>query len=96
MTLVRKSLSAWLFSALLLCGQAAALAHQFEHELLEPHEHCQQCLTQSIFDGNAVAAGDTCTLIPAANAAPQAVAASRYYSHDRSTTHARSPPLIST
>ena len=33
---VRAPLSAWLLSALILFGQTAALAHQFEHDVLEP------------------------------------------------------------
>ena len=87
-----KRLSAWLLSALILFGQASALAHQFGEDILECQDDCVQCLTQSVFDGKAVAAGHTYTLI-LADAAPQAAVESGYPSHDRSTTHARSPPI---
>lgn len=88
----RKRLSAWLLSALILFGQVSALAHQFGEDILECHDDCVQCLTQSVFDGKAVTAGHTYSLIPT-DAAPQVAAESRYHSHDRSTTHARSPPI---
>ena len=88
-----RRLSAWLLSALILFGQTAALAHQFEHDVLEPHEDCVQCLTQSVSDGKAVAAVHTYTLIPA-DAAPQVAVASRYYSHHTLTSRARSPPIV--
>ena len=87
-----RRLSAWLLSALILFGQTAALAHQFGEDILECHDDCIQCLTQSVFDGKAVAASHTHTLI-LADAAPQVAVESRYHSHDRSTTHARSPPI---
>ena len=92
MPLVRKPLSAWLLSVLILFGQTAALAHQFEHDVLEPHEYCSQCLTQSIFDGKAVAAVQTYTLI-LADAAPQVAVEGRYHSHYTLTSRARSPPI---
>ena len=92
MPLVRKSLSAWLLSALILFGQASALAHQFGEDILECRDDCAQCLTQSVFDGKAVAAVHTNTTL-LADAAPQVAVASGYHSHDRSTTHARSPPI---
>ena len=94
MHLIRRPLSAWLLSALILFGQTAALAHQFGEDILECHDDCVQCLTQSVFDGKAVAAGHTCTPI-LADAAPQVAVESKYLSHDRSTTHARSPPIAS-
>ena len=92
MPLVLKPLSAWLLSALILFGQASALAHQFGEDILGCNDDCVQCLTQSVFDGKAVAAVHTDTTL-LADAAPQVAVASGYHSHDRSTTHARSPPI---
>ena len=88
-----RRLSAWLLSALILFGQASALAHQFGEDSLECHDDCVQCLTQSVFDGKAVAASHTHTLI-LADAAPQVAAESRYHSHYTLTSRARSPPIL--
>ena len=87
-----KRLSAWLLSALILFGQASVLAHQFGEDILECLDDCVQCLTQSVFDGKAVAAVHTYTIL-LADAAPQAAVASGYPSRDSSTTNARSPPI---
>ena len=89
-----RRLSAWLLSALILFGQASALAHQFGEDILECHDDCVQCLTQSVFDGKAVVASQTYTLV-LADAAPQVAAESRYYSHYTLTSRARSPPIAS-
>ncbi len=94
MPLARKSLSAWLLSALLLLGQASVLAHQFGEDILECHDDCVLCLTQSVFDGKAVAASHTYSIL-LADTAPQVAFESRYHSHDNSTTRARSPPITS-
>ena len=88
----QKSLSGWCLSALLLFGQASALAHQFGEDSLECHDDCVQCLTQSVFDGKAVAASHTHTLI-LADAAPQVAVESRYQSHHTLASRARSPPI---
>ena len=87
-----KRLSAWLLTALILFGQTAALAHHFEPDALECHEHCSQCLTQSVFDGKAVVADHTYPIL-LADTAPRVAAESTYQSLHTSTLRARSPPI---
>ncbi|MDE0154130.1 MAG: hypothetical protein OXI88_11435 [Gammaproteobacteria bacterium] len=87
-----RRLSAWLLSALILFGQTAALAHQSGHDVLTSHEYCAQCLTQSIFDGKAVAAVHTYAILHA-DATPLMAAESRYHPLHTPTLHARAPPI---
>ena len=92
MNLDHRRLSAWLLSALILFGQTAALAHQSGHDVLAPHEYCAQCLTQSAFDGKALVAVHTYTIL-LADAALQGPAESRYHSHHALSSRSRSPPI---
>ena len=87
-----KRLFAWLLTVLILCGQTAALIHQSEHDVLESHNYCTQCLTQSVFDGKAVVPVHTYPNL-LADTAPRFAAESTYQSHHTSTLRARSPPI---
>ena len=87
-----KRLSAWLLAVLILFGQTAALIQQSEHDVLESHNYCTQCLTQSVFDGKLVVSVHTYSIL-SADAAPRFAAESTYQSHRTSTLRARSPPI---
>ena len=60
----------WLLTALILFGQTAMLIHQSEHDVVESHDYCAQCLTQSIFDGKLVVAVHTYPILPAEHSVP--------------------------
>ncbi len=87
-----KRLSAWLLSVLILFGQTAALIHQSEHDVLESHNYCTQCLTQSVFDGKLVVPVHTYSILPADTASLDA-AESPFHSYHTATLRTRSPPI---
>ena len=87
-----KRLSAWLLAVLILFGQTAALIHQSEHDVLESHNYCTQCLTQSVFDGKLVVPVHTYSILPADTASLDA-AESPFHSYHTSTLRTRSPPI---
>ena len=86
-----KRLSAWLLTVLILFGQAAEIIHQSEHDVLERHDSCAECLAQSSFDGKLVVAVHNFSILLADTAPPVAIA-STYQSHHTSALRARSPP----
>ena len=87
-----KRLSVWLLTVLILFGQTAALIQQSEHDVLECHDYCKQCLTQSVFDGKLVVAIHTYSIL-LADTAPLDAAESPFHSYHTYTLRARSPPI---
>lgn len=86
---------AWLLAALFLWGQAAAIAHEFEHDAAAPHPeaHCVQCLSQSVFDGKAAVARGVVAATPVADTVA-AHAAGSCLSPWLPVPRARSPPKL--
>ncbi len=88
---VSKKLSGWLLAALVLLGQATALAHDAEHELHGDDEFCLHCLVQAASDDAAAPAVHAVPTRP--DAAVAAAAGVFLHSHHQRTTRARAPPL---
>ena len=91
---IRHRSVAWLLAALFLWGQAAAVAHEFGHdEAAHPEAYCNQCLSQSVFDGKAAFARGVVAATPVAEAVA-AHAAGVCRAPWLPAPRARSPPTL--
>jgi len=88
----QKSLIGWCLAALILFGQALAVAHEAEHDLIETDEHCVQCLMQSAFENKCAAPVHSFAYLSFSHKllAPNQVS---YYARYLRLNTARSPPL---
>lgn len=95
MSPIRHRSVAWLLAALFLWGQAAAIAHEFGHhdEAAHPEAYCNQCLSQSVFDGKAAFARGVVAATPVAEAVA-AHAAGSCRAPWLPAPRARSPPTL--